>query len=349
MKTKFLSVLLALVMVAGMVACFAVSTSAATTNVAKLESTGEEFATLQAALNAAKALMVDADNEEQKITLLADTAENVTMNFVTSTKTANNFIITIDLNGKTVSAAAGSTAPVMTFSRTGSGGTSYKMVVTIEDSSADKTGTITGGNTTSGGAIKMDGTKFRSNDELVINGGNFVNNTATSSGGAIYSISTSLDVVINGGTFTGNTAKNGGAISAYNVIVNGGVITGNSAIGDAQSTGRGGGVYVWGTTTHLTVTGGEIYDNTASRYGDDIVFASTSTAASSSPKMALADAEALGLKGWYVDGYNGACGSEAGMTNARYDEDNPVVFEKYADFSGKDARGNAVTFQYCTL
>ena len=69
MKTKFLSVLLALVMIAGMVACFAVTTSAAGTNVAQIGTT--EYETLAKAIAAA--------NAGDEIVFLADITEDVTV------------------------------------------------------------------------------------------------------------------------------------------------------------------------------------------------------------------------------------------------------------------------------
>lgn len=315
---------------------------------AKIESTGEYYESLQAAMDAAKAIMIDADHENQTIILLTDVTESTTLTWVKGLKVANNFNLTIDLAGHTVT---GNGSSVMAFSASGSGGAKYRMNITIDDSSADKTGTITGGtgkgssSTTYGGAIHITG---KSGDSLIINGGNFKNNTAAG-GGAIYCSTVGLNVIINGGTFTGNTAVggSGGAISAPTVTVNGGVITGNSVTGTATFTGRGGGICVWTTTGSLIVTGGQIYGNTAERYGDDIVFGSTSTAAVSSPSMKLVNAADMGVEGisgWYVDGYNGAFTSEANKTE-RYSADYIEAFESYADFSGKAARGKAIALK----
>ncbi len=318
--------------------------------VAKIESTGEYYETLQDALDAAKAIMVDAEHETQTVTLINDTTESVSLAWVKPSSVANNFNLTIDLAGHTVTGAGSS---VMVFSVSGSGGSAYHMNITIADSSAEKTGTVTGGTgkvnsigtSTYGGAIHVTG---KSGDSLTINGGNFVNNTATT-GGAIYGSTVGLKIIVNGGTFTGNSAVggSGGAISAPTVTVNGGVITGNSATGSAGSTGRGGGICVWTTTAKLEMTGGQIYGNTAERYGDDIVFASTSTSATSSPSMKLLNASTMGLDricGWFVDGYNGKFTSEANTTE-RYSEDYIVAFESYANFSGSSARGNAIALK----
>ena len=87
MKTKFLSVLLALVMIAGMVACFAVTTSAAGTNVAQIGTT--EYETLAAAITAA--------NAGDKIELIADVTENVTVS-KSLTIDGGNFKFTGDIS-----------------------------------------------------------------------------------------------------------------------------------------------------------------------------------------------------------------------------------------------------------
>lgn len=308
--------------------------------VAKLESTGVYYQTLQEALDAARALIVDADNAVQTVTLVADTTECVTLSWVPSRTTAHNFNLTIDLNGHTVTGTGSDS--VMKFMRAGSWAAKYSMNITINDSSEAKTGTVTGGNASSGGAIYTKGMK--SIDSLTINGGNFVNNTASSTGGAIYSAVVGYDVVINGGTFTGNTAKSGGAISAYTLTINGGTITGNSATGDSTFTGRGGAISMWGTVAlNLDINGGQIYGNTASRYGDDIVFCSTNKTNASMTLMDAADMGVSSVSGWYVDGYFGAYGSEANLTDrygAVYNE-----FTDYADFSKAEAKGIAVALK----
>ena len=79
------------------------------------------------------------------------------------------------------------------------------------------------------------------NDTLTINGGNFYNNTATGSGGAIVQGNGNVNVnmTINGGDFHDNNAVNGGAIY---MGTNTGLAT-------------------------LTMIGGKIYNNTANNGG----------------------------------------------------------------------------------
>ena len=308
--------------------------------VAKVESTGEYYDTLQEALDAAKEIMVDVDHENQTVTLVADTTESVSVPWVKTRDTANDFNLTVDLAGHTVT--GNGSASVFSFSNTSSYGASYHMNVTINDSSTEKTGTVRGGVASSGGGIYFNG---KSGDTLTINGGTFTDNTA-STGGAVYSSTSTASVVVNGGTFTGNTASSGGAIASLNLTVNGGVITGNSAVGSTSTTGRGGAVYVYtNSTIHLTVTGGQIYGNTAENYGDDIVFASTKATGVANSSMQLIDAASMGVKevyGWYVDGYNGTI--SAGAT-ARYSDDSMTEFKDYADYSGTEVRGNVLALK----
>ena len=285
--------------------------------VAKLESTGEKFVTLQAAIDAASALMVDADNENQTVTLLDDIKESVQISWVSGSTTVCNFGLTIDLNGHTVTGNGGS---VFVISRTGSANTKV-MTVTFNDSVG--TGVVTGGNNTYGGAVYNSNAKGKIN--IVVNGGTWTGNAATSSGGAISSnYTTSTQVTINGGTFTGNTAgSNGGAIYARNLYITGGEITGNSA-------NSGGGVYVFtAASTILDMTGGKIYGNTATTDGDDIIWrankGNTSTA-----YLKLLDAATMGVEnvdGWYLD-----------ASGARYSEDNAVEFENYAKYTTLNSR-----------
>ncbi len=301
--------------------------------VARVESTGETYESLQAALNAARDLInnADGDHAAQTVTLLANTTENVSVTFVKGLKVAYDFNLTIDLNGHTVTGLG--TDSVMKFSESGSGAAKYHMYITINDSVG---GCITGGNATSGGAIKMTG---KSGTTLTINGGTFSGNTASSTGGAIYSSVVGMDIIINGGTFSNNTAGNGGAISAVDLTINGGTFTDNVANGTAQYTGRGGAICVYGTgVVEMTINGGNFSGNTASRYGDDVLFGTTKKA---TVKLCDPTVIGTGYNAWAVDGYNGAVSGEANLTD-RYSAENAVAFENYANYS---ATGNMVALK----
>ena len=215
--------------------------------------------------------------------------------------------ITIDLNGHTVT---GDGSGAVFYFVKGNAGTGAKNIsIVINDSVG--TGKVTGGvgytnkTSTYGGAIYVNSNL---GGTLTINGGTFTGNTANV-GGAIHSAST--NVVINGGVFTGNTAKNGGAIYASNLTITGGEIYGNTANGEVTETSTGaataggGGIAVRGAEVHLTITGGKIYGNTADGWGDDILYIHTNTRTNSD--MVLIDAASMGeeFDGWYVDGLNG--------------------------------------------
>ena len=130
-------------------------------------------------------------------------------------------------------------------------------------------------NTTSnsGGGICMN------SGSLDVKSGTISGNTATSSGGGIYFSAQTLE--ISGGTIGGtsdsdkNTAKNGGGVFVANyseLNMKDGTISGNTASGD------GGGVYVTGSTSTFTMTGGtaKISGNTANGSGGG-VYVSAST------------------------------------------------------------------------
>ena len=223
-------------------------------NVARLESTGAEYDTLQKALNAAKSEM---KNGAQTVTLLKDVNESVTVDWMGSVGLSYNYDLTIDLNGKTVTGKSGS---VFTFKRTQNYSDSM-MNVTFNDSVG--TGVVTGGNATNGGAISFDSQYGCA--KLVINGGKFTGNTASNQGGAICAkfakgataVQKTIEVVLAGGEITGNNAK------------------------------EGGGIVVWNNISVVTQTGCKIYNNTATAAGDDVVYRANTSP--SNAKMSLAE------------------------------------------------------------
>ena len=223
-------------------------------SVARLESTGAEYDTLQKALNAAKSEM---KNGAQTVTLLKDINESVTADWMGSVGLSYNYDLTIDLNGKTVTGKSGS---VFAFKRTQNHSDSM-MNVTFNDSVG--TGVVTGGNATNGGAINFDSQYGCA--KLVINGGKFTGNTASNQGGAICAkfakgstaVQKTIEVVLAGGEITGNTAK------------------------------EGGGIVVWNNISVVTQTGCKIYNNTATAAGDDVVYRANTSP--SNAKMSLAE------------------------------------------------------------
>ncbi len=171
---------------------------------------------------------------------------------------SNGQSITIDLNGYSIDRGlAEATEPNGAgFVLNVSGGSE----LTIEDSSTDGTGTITGGyNATGGGVGIIKGT-------LNINGGSITGNRASLFGGGVY-IYEEGTVNLNGGNISGNTAVSvGGGVCVNGTLnISGGSITGNTTSVNTGNDGNGGGVYVESGT--MAMTDGSISNNTADSGG----------------------------------------------------------------------------------
>ncbi|MCD7859496.1 MAG: hypothetical protein LUH51_04910, partial [Firmicutes bacterium] len=161
-------------------------------------------------------------------------AEDITLPATISIEIQRGNEVTIDLNGHTLTASSTSVIQV--------GGK-----LTLVDSSAEQTGTITGG--TYGITCSAFG------GEVVMNGGTITGINGTSSGAAV---SNSGTFTMNGGSITGNTGEWGGGVYNYGTFtMNGGTISNNTA-SDGSSLQNGGGVYVSGGTFTMndgTITG----------------------------------------------------------------------------------------------
>lgn len=261
------------------------------------------YTTLQAAIDAA----IKAGGM-QTVKLIANVTESVVVSKVFSLKDNNSVEVILDLAGKTLTGNGGSVITVRRYSSMNA-----TLTLTIEDSSEEKTGKVTGGNAEYGGAIQVDSSDYR----IIVNieGGTFTGNAATY-GGVVSAVKQSAPKInVKGGTFTGNTASKGGAFYVRSLAISGGTITGNTAE-------IGGGIYAYtGFSTDLTMIGGKVYGNTASAYGDDIVYRQNNT----SGAMKLMDAAAMGVDGvdgWYVDAEN-----DRFVTGEHMEE-----FENYANF-----------------
>ena len=132
--------------------------------------------------------------------------------------------------------------------------------LTINDSSTDGSGVITGGYNYNGGGILNWGT-------LVVNGGTISGNRASSNGGGICNYGTAT---INGGTISGNTASgNGGGINNTGTLtINDGYIEGNRAGASGSTTSAFGGGIANGW--RLNLNGGYIIGNSAYHAGGGI-------------------------------------------------------------------------------
>lgn len=127
---------------------------------------------------------------------------------------------TIDLNGYVLKGTG--SGPVITVE---SGG-----CLTLDDTSAEKTGKVTGGSAAYGGGVFVVGGTF------TMNGGCITENTALTNGGGV-SVGDGSLFTLNGGRISGNTAEFGGGVFAYNSTfkMKGGYIEENNA-----ETGAGG-------------------------------------------------------------------------------------------------------------
>ena len=152
--------------------------------------------------------------------------------------------VTLDLNGHKIDAKKALSDSVIKVNGT----------LTIQDNSENQNGKITGGSSTSGGALYV----FE-NGALNIEGGAVSENSAAQDGGGIYNKGT---LTVSGGAISDNTSKYGAGV--YNrgaATITGGSITGNTA------SVNGGGV--WNCRT-LTFKGGVIKENNAVREGGGV-------------------------------------------------------------------------------
>lgn len=157
--------------------------------------------------------------------------------------------ITIDLNGHTIDRGLTTeTSDGQVFRMAGGA------ILTINDSSEDGNGKITGGfNDGNGGGFYIDYGK------LYINGGQITGNKADNGAGIYATNEDDSFVYINGGKICGNTAEvSGGGIYMYNgyLYVDGGEISGNTA-------SENGGAIYWESRDKLCLTGGKIINNTS--------------------------------------------------------------------------------------
>lgn len=165
--------------------------------------------------------------------------------------------LTLDLNGSTISRS-------LEAAETDGNVINNNGTLTIKDSSADKSGKITGGhNRGVGGAIVNNGT-------LTIESGEISGNTAQR-GGGIYNASEAT-LTLNGGSVRNNTTETGGAgggvLNDGTMTVSGGSVSENAT----GSYGTGGGV---SNSGRLILSGGEIKNNTCGSSGGGIYSSGT--------------------------------------------------------------------------
>ena len=154
---------------------------------------------------------------------------------------------TIDLNGYVLKGTG--SGPVITVE---SGG-----CLTLDDTSAEKTGKVTGGSASSGGGVYVSGGTF------TMNGGCITENCAETDAGGVCVVGGTF--IMNGGHIEGNHAGFGGGVYIYSnsmFTMEDGYIEGNSA------DEKGGGVLVH-TDASFVMNGGVISQNSA-KYGGGV-------------------------------------------------------------------------------
>lgn len=157
-----------------------------------------------------------------------------------------NASVTIDLNGLTLDRNNSSVKSDGHVIEVFSGAT-----LTITDTSAEQTGTLTGGYSKWGGAVFVN-----EGGTLRIEGGTITGNHATERGGGIF-VKGALDIT--GGSIRGNISdENGGGIYLNHHVDS--AISGCS-IAENTAKGNGGGIYVDAPDNNLAITGANIEHN----------------------------------------------------------------------------------------
>ena len=142
-----------------------------------------------------------------------------------------------------------------------------------------------------GGGIYMTRSTTKYTTNINLNSGTIDNNTATNNGGGLYATtSASNDAIpVNVGSTSGTiTFKNNKAVNGAGIYINNGNITlksgniGTSGNANACTTGSGGGLYITGNRSVISIQGGNIQYNTASSgNGGGIYVASSSSTGTS--------------------------------------------------------------------
>lgn len=153
------------------------------------------------------------------------------------------------------------------YTLTGGGETSVISVLgegvafTLTDSSASRSGKVTGGEAILGGGVSVEGAS------VSFTGGSVTGNTALAYGGGFY-LSGNASLLLSGGKVTNNDAAFGGGVflETASAEMTSGEVSGNRA------SLSGGGVYAFGENgaSEFTFSGGSISGNTAEESGGGI-------------------------------------------------------------------------------
>ena len=210
-----------------------VTSGTTTANVAKVGDT--YYSTLQEAINA---------GERKTVTLLANTRENVTINKA----------MTLDLNGYTLNGSTGERKPALTITAR----------VTVQDSSAEKTGTIMREDTAANSGVSSHYViDVQGGGWLTFESGNVTNNSGNTAGKGASLVRVGDDSVdkypglnIKGGTVNGAVSSwtySDGSNSTLEI--SGGTVNGNvEAVSYDGSTGKKASVSITGGTVNGTLS-----------------------------------------------------------------------------------------------
>lgn len=169
-----------------------------------------------------------------------------------------------------------------------------------------------------GGGVATSNQEMDGGGRFTMNGGTISNNSAAC-GGGVYSYSQNT-VTLRGGYILSNRAgNNGGGVyvstAPYNITLENALVTGNTA------SVMGGGIWSCPTGTVVLGSDSAVYDNTATKAGDDIAFLNKESGYYSTFGSTILG---NGTVTWYKDnsviGNSGQFGSH---TNWRYDSENP--------------------------
>ena len=235
-KRRFLSILLSLAMMLGMLSGMSLTAAAQATSI-NITFTEWTDAVAETQNGAGATAATSLPSVEGSYCLTADVTISGTWSVPGTTNLClNGHSITRTGNGSVISIPLDST-------------------LNLYDEEGDA-GTITGGNTSKGGGVMING------GTLNMYGGKISGNKATSYGGGVC-IDESGEFVMDGGTISDNDSSSnigfGGGVCAYNgtFILKSGLISGNKAK-------IGGGVQVYYTSdTQFTMSGGAIQGNSA--------------------------------------------------------------------------------------
>ena len=186
------------------------------------------------------------------------------------------------------------------------------------------TGNFAKGNTMNegtgmGGGVATFNPAQNGGGRFTMNDGTISNNSASNSGGGVYSYSYNTVILKRGYIINNRAGVSGGGVyvstAPYNITLENALVTGNTA------SIMGGGIWSCPTGTVVLGSDSAVYDNTATKAGDDIAFLNKESGYYSTFGSTILG---NGTVTWYNDnsviGNSGQFGSHG---NWRYDSENP--------------------------